>query len=56
MKNLKYYCPWCDYYLDDDTVRIDELNDPRCSYCNHPAESLPDPNDGAYDTLEEKRL
>ena len=56
MTDCKYYCPWCDYYLEDMNVWTDSYNEPRCSFCNNPVESLPDPDEDIYDTLEEKYL
>ena len=54
MTDFKWYCPWCDYFLEDTQVKGIDANDPRCEYCNHPVDSEPDPNEGTYDTLEEK--
>ena len=55
MEDYKYYCPHCDYFLVDEFVRWTE-GDPVCKYCNLPVHVESDPNEGAYDTLEEKQL
>ena len=56
MTDFKWYCPWCDYFLEDAQVKGIDDNDPCCQYCNHPVDSEQDPNEGTHDTLEEKYL
>ena len=48
-----FYCPHCDMFLDADTVKNLEDNDPTCTYCNQPAQFEPDPEAGPYDTYQE---
>ena len=60
--NTTHYCAHCDMFLKleegevwypaDDVDKIDA----RCTYCNRDVQTEPDPNEGPYDTLEEKAL
>ena len=58
MTDFDYYCRHCDFFLSskDGQVHAIDENDPKCEYCNRPVQSEPDPNEGSYDTLDEKRL
>ncbi len=48
MEDYKYYCPHCEWFWVGDELY--------CVECLQPLESEPDPNEGPYDTLEEKAL
>ena len=52
----EWYCPYCDEYLLPEEVTFEEKHDKRVGGCGYPVQSKPDPNEGPYDTLEEKWL
>ena len=56
MEDNKYYCPWCDWFIDADEVYGIEDNDQRHKGCGKPVDSEPDPpyDHTGHDTLEEK--
>jgi len=56
LDDAEWYCPYCDEYLYGEEVTFEETHDPRCNGCGYPVQSEADPNEGAYDTLEEKYL
>ena len=49
-------CAICEqiWWSKDDV--IENKDDPRCPYCGAELSYIPDPNQGPYDTLEEKWL
>lgn len=54
--DFDWYCPYCDEYLTGEDVTYEEMHDTKHGGCGYPVQGLPDPNDGPYDTLEEKYL
>ena len=54
MESHEWYCPHCDIYTNN--VYGEKNNDPRHIPCMQPVDSALDPNEGSYDTLEEKAL
>ena len=56
MKDFNWYCSTCDEYLENKEVTFEETHDPKCGGCGNPVQGPEDPNDGPYDTLEEKNL
>jgi len=56
MRDFEWYCPYCEEYLYPEEVTFEETHDEREGGCGHPVQGIPDPNDGPYDTLEEKYM
>ena len=56
METYKWYCPYCDEYLLGSEVTFEETHDLRVGGCGYPVGGPPNPNEGPYDTLEEKAL
>ena len=43
MDDYKWYCPYCDEFLNDDEVTFEEMHDRRSGGCGHPVQTEPDP-------------
>ena len=56
MNELEWYCPYCDEYLYPEEVTFEETHDKRAGGCGYPVDGAPDPQEGPYDTLQEKYL
>jgi hypothetical protein len=55
-RDFVWYCPHCDEYLAPEEVTFEEKHDVREGGCGHTVQSQSFPDEGSYDTLEEKYL